>query len=224
MNLYTYVNNNPLKYADPTGHSIKDIVDKAVKTVKTVKTVKESINNALKNQQRDDWALFANIIKDKGFSSTASLIKHSLQDNPTALYLNQWSYEAELIKKNQLYKDKIQSVINEANKKMSTQINESVGIQFEKVDNPDLFVGIHAATLEINGHIDEQGNWRTTVSLYDYFDFDQHWERVNNISFSSAAWFINNIAAFSNDNGAIVSYGVNIDLGASSYYSWRRME
>ncbi|MNW44705.1 hypothetical protein D3C74_219440 [compost metagenome] len=220
LNLYTYVHNNPLRYTDPSGHI--PIGPSDIWRILFQKETVDFINSSTKKAETKAWKAFASGIDKAGIHSTAFFIKHSLNDNPSDVYLNQWSYEASLINNTKKYQDLLESIVKEANNKKINTIDEKKGISFESNDNKDLFVGIHSATLKIKGEINENGRWSIQVKLEDYFDFENHPEKVKDFSFSSAAWAANNVAAYSNSSGVINSYWIYIDMGTYDSRSWKK--
>ncbi|MBQ5989431.1 MAG: hypothetical protein IJL67_08055 [Oscillospiraceae bacterium] len=79
LNLYTYSNNNPISYYDPTGHSVKSVFKKAVNSVKkaynTAKTAVTVVKPVVKQNVKANTAAVVNTVVKKVTAPLANTIK-----------------------------------------------------------------------------------------------------------------------------------------------------
>ncbi|WP_164779669.1 RHS repeat-associated core domain-containing protein, partial [Paenibacillus kobensis] len=213
LNLYTYVENNPLGYTDPSGAVKVSIPSVWKKIKKGANWVVGTLNDQQQYIQRQVWkdVLVPQFIESKGFYLTGELLRHSLQDKPSDLLLNdQSSYEVNLVKESAEYKQLLGSLLNSEQAKKDGYFYKDSSLSFE---SGDLKAAIHNAYFKIYGERQQDGAWKVTAAFSDVYDFK--WENLlpyltqgdlDQLMF----WFGNDLAFLSQETTAINQFTTTI--------------
>lgn len=144
-NMLVYAGNNTVPFENP-------MVELEKTWVRGVEKVKNSTDTVIHYPDRKVFTLVAVPIARKKYGDiTANLLQHSLDYKPGNLYFNEWSYEAQQIKKSKEHNmyviDKAVQKAN-ANKVKSFSYNGSKGLESDK----DLYNAFHNMNYEMNGN------------------------------------------------------------------------
>ncbi|KAF6576451.1 hypothetical protein MKY98_06165 [Paenibacillus sp. FSL M8-0228] len=168
-NMLVYAGSNTFPFENP-------MVELEKTWVRGVEKVKNSSDTVLHYPDRKAFTLVAVPIARKKYGDiTANLLQHSLDYNPGNLHFNEWSYEAQQIKKS---KEHIAIVNDEvkkanANKAKSFSNNESKGLESDK----DLYNAFHKMYYKINGNYVD-GQWKITTIYYDKYNFEYNFKQM----------------------------------------------
>ncbi|MCF2717748.1 hypothetical protein [Paenibacillus sp. 203] len=168
-NMLVYAGNNTFPFENP-------MVELEKTWVRGVEKVKKSTDTVIHYPDRKAFASVAVPIARKKYGDiTANLLQHSLDYNPGNLHFNEWSYEAQQIKKS---KEHIAIVNDEvkkanANKAKSFSNNESKGLESDK----DLYNAFHKMYYKINGNYVD-GQWKITTIYYDKYNFEYNFKQM----------------------------------------------
>ncbi|KNZ70400.1 putative deoxyribonuclease RhsB [Thermincola ferriacetica] len=170
-NLYAYVENNPIRFIDPSGNSLVDIILQQLAKVKN--TVKQNVRHYIWQSGIKYW------LKPKGYTVAADFLNYSLQDNPRTRYFWGGSEVVEKIKKSKIYKTTINSIIkNYKTGKYSVYYDKGIEFRKNESSETDLFYAIHISRMVVKGKV-YTGKWRLKVWLGDKYDFTE-WLTIKN--------------------------------------------
>ena len=218
LNWYTYCADNPVQYYDPSGLSFIDTVKEWISGLLQTKlksdlATYEAQNNAQKEAQRAVWREGAQLYlrAAKGYATSAWMLEHSLQDNPSDIYRDGESRIAGLIQNDSNFLQKLDNEIANSN---GNTLSSDIGVSF---DEADLYFSIHKASIHIEGRANNDGIWEIHVTLQDTYDFTeiQSFMGNKNSEFSthfSLGTIANDAATISQNLGAINSYNVRIEF------------
>ncbi|WP_256873631.1 hypothetical protein [Paenibacillus kribbensis] len=168
-NMLVYAGNNTFPFENP-------LVELEKAWVRGVEQVKDSTDTVIHYPDRKAFTSVAVPIARKKYGDiTANLLQHSLGYKPGNLHFNEWSYEAQQIKKS---KEHIAIVNDEvkkanANKVKSFSYNGSKGLESDK----DLYNAFHNMYYEINGdYVD--GQWKITTTYSDVYNFEYNFKQM----------------------------------------------
>ena len=216
MNWYIYANNNPVIRIDPSGNSwIKDRLNDAWNGAQwAFKTFGNYANELQKSVQRNFWKTGSQLLlRDHfGYETSAWLLEHSLQNNPSSVYRGDDSRIAELIKADRAFTAQLDSVMT---KYATGSSFTTPGIQVS-FNSGDLYYSIHTATITFNGTRQEDGSWIISCSLYDKYDYTEFTTMMKNsgdydlkVSLGTVA---NDAAVISQKTGAIQTYDIYVNF------------
>lgn len=148
----------------------------------------------------------------KGYLTSAWMLEHSLQYNPTNIYRGSDSRVAYLINNDKAY---LNALDKEIAKSKNGKINtEAKNITFK---NGDLYYSIHNANIKMEGYKREDGKWIIKSTLYDVYDFtrimtymgDEWYEFANQAGLGTLA---NDAGVISQLAGIINPYSITIEF------------
>ncbi len=147
----------------------------------------------------------------KEYYTSAWMLEHSLQDNPSDIWRGNDSRIANLINNDKAYLDKLDEAIKAS--KDGTIDTDLDGIQF---DNDDLFFSIHKATIHVTGRKQSNGKWIVHAKLSDKYDFTEFMTFMDDkggwSKEASLGTVANDAANISQKLGAINPYMVNVEF------------
>lgn len=205
LNPYSYARNNPIKYVDPTGES---------------EVLAWILNPKLTAAQVTFWNGVANsYFKPQSDNISATFLQHSLGlriGNNLDVKINQNNDDLNVIneiKQSNDYKNFISDRINEAKNSGLSEISfiggagsERKSIQF---NSGDLSTSLGKVTnIYISGTQLDNGKWDLNIQLFDKYDFHFMDNYKNDILKTTG----NNLAVFSQSQGAISNYNINIEF------------
>ncbi len=162
---------------------------------------------------RDFWKWGADILRGDDFKcySSAWLLEHSLQDNPSDIERGNDSNIAYLINNDKEYLDKLDVAIQNSDGKT---LYDDFDVTFSQ---GDLFYSIHNATMHVEGYKMESGKWFIIATLsdtYDYTEFmtfmgEKWYQFSKNAGLGTAA---NDLATLSQMYGAINPYEITVEF------------
>lgn len=196
----------------------KGIWNKALQTikdgiVKTVKAGKEYFDEQQIELQRNTWKTGAEhyLRRYKKCLTSAWMLEHSLQDNPTDIERGNDSRIAYLINNSSEYRDAIDKAISQSDgKTLNTYIDD---LAFEK--DEDLKFSVHSMDIRVNGWKMENGRWFIHSLATDVYDFTvissitSDGELSQNFGIGTIS---NDFAVLSQKLGAISPYKVTVDF------------
>ncbi len=167
--------------------------------------------------QRTFWNIGSQIYlrKQRGFYTSAWMLEHSLQDNPSDIWRGNDSRIAYLMNHDSAYLQGLDEKIAEAeNEKRDWIDNKKISVEFE---NGDLYFSIHRMDIYLNGYKREDGKWIINAHGGDWYDFteitsfmgDEKYEWSKEVGVGTVA---NDVAVVSQLTGAIQPYYVTVDF------------
>lgn len=150
---------------------------------------------------RDNW----------GYATSAWMLEHSLQDNPSDIWRENDSRIAYLINHDSAYLSELDAAI--ANAKNNSLDNYKISVQFK---DGDLYYSIHKSNIYLTGYKRDDGKWIVNAILEDEYDFTE----IQSFMDDSGGWSkqasmgtaANDLAAISQKTGAINPYHVTINF------------
>lgn len=170
-------------------------------------------NEMQKSIQRKFWSLGAEeyLRKGYGYETSAWMLEHSLQDNPSDIWRGNDSRIAYLINNDSAYLQELDIAIKNA--KDGWIDNKPIGVEFE---TGDLYYSIHKSTIYLNGYKREDGKWIINARMSDTYDFTEITSFMSNDN--GWSWNVgkgtiaNDVAVVSQKTGAIQPYRVTVDF------------
>jgi hypothetical protein len=151
MNLYAFLYNNSVSYADALGELRIPILTPIARYLWRV--------------------VIRNVLEPRGWNVAAFLLDHSLQDNPGNLHFGQNHFVTTAIRNSTDYENKLQEIIR------SQQIGYQGYVTSDSIafSSGDLFAAIHAASFDYNGWIckrtDTSYKMDLDIKVSDDYDF-----------------------------------------------------
>lgn len=190
-----------------------DDVKKGVE--KTINTGLDYIDEGQKWAQREVWRWGAQKLlrEDMGCETSAWLLEHSLQDNPSDVVRGNDSRIAYLVNTSSEYLSELDKLLKETKKGVIK--NKKLEVVFEEKSSPDLYYSIHKATIYVNGYKLENGKWFIEANYKDKYDFSEFMTFMGNEKneFSkkiSKGTLANDAAHISELLGAISPYWIRV--------------
>ncbi len=214
-NWYAYCDGDPVNRLDSSGENwFSDLARDTIQSQKQAEMAKnKALDEAQKNMQRGFWKTGSQkyLRENRGFLTSAWMLEHSLQDNPTDIWRGNDSRIAYLINNDESYLKKLDAAIsNSSNGRISGPLDN---ISFE---NGDLYYSIHAATIYVDGYKQDNGKWLVKSTMTDRYDFtviqslmSQDGTFSNTIRLGTIA---NDAAVISQALGAINAYNVYVEF------------
>ena len=215
LNWYVYCGNNPVMYIDPSGEGwIEDSLSEAWGGAKNALTwIWNESYELQKNIQRKFWEKGGEVIliESKGYSTSAWMLEHSLQDNPSDIYRDNNSRIAYLVNTDNAYLRALDNAI--ANARNNCLDDYLISVAFE---NGDLYYSIHKSDIYLTGYKRDDGKWIIHAILEDDYDFTEIQSFMTNsgdLSWDVGLGTVANDTAFvSQSLGAIQPYHVTVDF------------
>ena len=217
VNWYVYCGGDPVMKVDPSGCSwMSEQIEKAWDSLSWAFQNTDEMNTVddefRKASQREFWTTGSQIIlRDHyGYETSAWMLEHALQDNPTDIYRDNNSRIAYLINTDSSYLEKLDEVISKSdNGKIIGYLSD---IQF---NNGDLYYSIHRATIYVEGYQKDDGQWLVHSTMVDVYDFTEIQSFMDDGDISMQAGLgtlANDAAVLSQSMGAINPYRVTVDF------------
>ncbi len=188
---------------------------------KDFKEIKEKVDTGIyyidegqKKAQREVWKFGAQKLlrEQMGCETSAWMLEHSLQDNPSGIWRGNDSRIAYLVNNDKAY-------LKALDEKIRQSRNGKIKGKLENVvfDNGDLYYSIHKSDIYVNGYRQENGKWIIKAKLEDEYDFteimtlmgDKWYQFSTRIGLGTLA---NDVAFFSQKLGAINPYKVEVEF------------
>ncbi|MGG4215999.1 hypothetical protein, partial [Paenibacillus alvei] len=168
-NMLVYAGNITFPFENP-------MVELEKTWVRGVEKVKDSTDTVIHYPDRKAFALVAVPIARKKYGDiTAHLLQHSLDYKPGNLHFNEWSYEAQQVKKSKEHIAIVNDEVKKANGKKVKSFSYNGSAQLES--DRDLYNAFHNMYYEINGdYVD--GQWKITTIYYDKYNFEFNFKRM----------------------------------------------
>ncbi len=144
--------------------------------------------------------------------TSAWMLEHSLQDNPSDIYRDNFSRIASLINNSDTYLKALDAAIKKSkNGIIDTDLEN---IAFNSDTEKDLFFSIHKATIHVSGYKQPNGKWIVQADLFDTYDFTEFMTHMDDnggwSKEASIGTVANDAAAISQKLGAIQPYKVTV--------------
>ncbi len=213
-----YLNDDDKKITDDytlksDSYEIDDKKEPKLTACKSVDEIKEVLNETQKNIQRKVWRYGAEnyLRKQRGFETSAWMLEHALQDNPSDIVRKNDSRIAYLINNDKNYLSALDNVIsNSKNGVIDTKIEDVV------FDEGDLYFSIHSADIYVKGYKQDDGKWLIYSQLEDMYDFTKiqtYMDKYPDFSFDHLKGTVaNDTAVVSQKLGAINPYKVKVQF------------
>ena len=177
----------------------------------------DEANEIQKSLQRKFWQIGSQeyLREEKGYLTSAWMLEHSLQDNPSDIWRGNDSRIAYLVNHDVAYLQGLDEAIAEAEDgKRDWLDNKKIIVTF---DTGDLYYSLHTNTIYLNGYRREDGKWIVNARMNDIYDFtritsfmgDEKYEWSKEIGLGTVA---NDVAVVSQLTGAIQPYYVTVDF------------
>ena len=192
LNAYAYSEDNPIAKSDPTGKSsIASLLGDPFGSAQFLGSLGIGVAYA----------------EYRGLPATAELLGHSLSLNPGPIYAGNGSVLVNSITSNPQYQAQLQAVLQNANSKGLTSINQTLPLEFNQ---GDAYTAFHKIDLNLNGSRDKSGIWQLSVSGSDVYDFD-----YNNYGGNKFVGSANNLAYFGQGQGTVTNFTTYLNFTQS---------
>ena len=193
INLYSYCSGDPIHIIDPSG-SFGEVAISIVTN---------------KNIQRKIWREGAQKLlrEQMGYTTSAWLLEHSLQDKPSDVYRGNDSHIAELIKDDSTFNVVINDLMNEIDADYAGSelfwARQSVAF-----NSGDLYYAIHNCTIAFESEKRADGSWIIDCKMTDVYDYTEISLSMGNLLGTIA----NDAAVVSSNFGAINPYNITVEF------------
>ncbi len=172
-----------------------------------------ALDETQKNMQRSIWKIGAQeyLREQKNYETSAWMLEHSLEDNPSDIWRGNDSRIAYLINHDSAYLEELDKAI--ANAKNGKLENKLIEVKFK---TGDLYYSIHRSKIYLTGHERPDGKWIVNAILDDEYDFTE----IQTFMDAEGGWskqaglgtVANDVAVLSQVLGAIHPYHVTVDF------------
>ena len=210
-NWYSYCGGNPINRVDPSGNNW--FTDQWDNIKWAFQTIGNYVNEAQKAAQRKFWKTGSQLLlRDRwSYETSAWMLEHSLQDNPTDILRGNDSRIAHMINNDSAYLSALDNAIAKA--EHDKLDNYKITVQF---NDGDLYYSIHKSTLYLTGYKCDDGTWIVNAILEDEYDFTE----IQSFMDDGGGWsnqaskgtLANDLAVISQKTGAINSYHVTVNF------------
>ena len=215
FNWYVYCGGNPINRVDSSGTNWFTDCIRAVFNVQYEMEMEKNraTDAAQKNIQREVWKLGAQkyLREQKGYLTSAWMLEHSLDDNPSDIWRGNDSRIAYLVNHDSAY-------LTALDKKIKSSRNGRVEgyLNTDPFMTGDLYYSIHKSSIYVSGYKQKNGKWIVHTTLTDTYDFTEIQTFMNdNGGWSMQATLgtvANDTAAISQFLNAINPYEVTVDF------------
>ena len=165
-----------------------------------------------KLEQQTIWRLGARYYlgKYRKFHTSAWMLEHSLQENPSDVWRGNDSRIAKLINQDNAY-------LGELDKALKKSVDGKIDTTLDSVQfkNDDLYYSIHKATVKVKGYKQANGKWIVHSVLKDTYDFTEIQSFMEGEKLSkgiSKGTVANDFAVISQFLEAIHPYKITVDF------------
>lgn len=213
-NWYAYCAGNPVNRIDPYGTNwFTDFIRDAFNAQQQAEMAKyEAMDTMQKNVQRSFWRYGAqHFLREKGYLTSAWMLEHSLEDNPSNIWRGNDSRIAYLVNHDSAY-------LTALDKKIKSSWNGKVEgyLDTDPFKTGDLYYSIHKSNIYVSGYKQKNGKWIVHATLTDTYDFTEIQSFMNdNGGWSTQAGIgtlANDAAVISQFLNAINPYKVTVDF------------
>ena len=172
-----------------------------------------AFDDAQKNIQREIWRTGAQsyLREQKGFYTSAWMLEHSLEENPSDIWRGNDSRIAYLINHDSAYLEELDKAISNAND--GKLENKLISVQF---NTGDLYYSIHKSDIYLTGYERQDGTWIVNAKMSDTYDFTE----IQTFMADGGGWskqaglvtIANDAAVLSQALGVIHPYNVTVDF------------
>ncbi|MBE7040661.1 MAG: hypothetical protein E7400_01695, partial [Ruminococcaceae bacterium] len=173
----------------------------------------KAVDAMQKNIQREFWRFGAqHLLREKwGYLTSAWMLEHSLQDNPSDIWRGNDSRIANLINNDTAYLSKLDAAIKSSTNGKIDQDLE--GVNFK---TGDLYYSIHKSTIHVDGYLQNNGKWIVHAKMSDIYDFTE----IQSFMDDNGGWstqagigtVANDAATVSQLLGAINPYKITVEF------------
>ena len=218
-NWYAYCGNNPVMRIDPSGESwVSEKISDMWETTKWAFTnIFNFAGEAEKKAQRKFWRIGSQLLlRDHwGYETSAWMLEHSLQDNPSDECRGNDSHIAYLINNDSAYLNALDAAILKSDDGIVKGYLNNITFR-----DGDLYYSIHRATIYVDGYKQNNGSWLIHATMTDTYDFTEIQTYMDDIGFSwtaSTGTIANDAAVISQATGAINPYKITVDFYTTRY-------
>ena len=194
-------------------YKIDENIDPELVAFNPVKGIIDFTDKSQKEIQRGVWRLGAEnyLRKQRGFETSAWMLEHALQDNPSDIVRGNDSRIAYLINNDKNYLDALDKAISESK-------DGTIDTDLEKVrfKTGDLYYSINKANVHVKGYKQDNGKWIIYAEMNDVYNFDEIQSLMSeNGEFSfdiGLGTVANDVALVSQKLGAINPYRVKVQF------------
>ncbi len=211
--LYLRDAKNTLSMVNPRASVADNFGGIFVTAKQAFRTFENSAYETQKNVQRGIWRAGSQyyLRNRKKYYTSAWMLEHSLQDNPSDIWRGNDSRIAYLINNDRAYLNKLDEAIKQS--KDGTIDTDLKGIQF---NYKDLYYSIHKADIHVSGYLQSNGKWIVHATLSDKYDFTEFMTFMDDnggwSTQASLGTVANDAAHISQKLGAINPYHVTVDF------------
>ena len=182
----------------------------------TVEKGIDYVNEGQKEAQRKVWRYGAQkLLREKmGCETSAWMLEHALQDNPSDVWRGNDSRIAYLVNTSKEYLSKLDSLLA---KSRNGYIDDTISVRFTSKKDPDLYYSIRRADIDVKGFKRDDGKWIIKANFEDKYDFteimtfmgDNKYEFSTDVGLGTIA---NDVAFFSQKLGAVNPYYIYVEF------------
>lgn len=158
------------------------------------------------------------------FDISADFLEHSLENNPTNLYIKEGKVVEEILN-DETFKNNVQNIVKEYGKNTNSFVfNSSENSKYPmNFNEKDLYFSIHSAELKIVGKKYSNGKWNLNITLNDRYDYSspknikKYYNDTSNVIKSIFSSTLYNCASMSIKDGVMKEYNIEIVIIIDNY-------